>query len=33
MGQPITQGDLDMIETLNLKDIIRGYQYINIFSY
>ena len=32
MGQPITQDDLDVIETLNFKNIIRGYQYIFILG-
>ena len=32
MGQPITQDDLDAIETLNFKNIIQGYQYIFILG-
>ena len=32
MCRPITQDDLDMIKTINLKDIIQGYQYILILG-
>lgn len=32
MGRPITQEDLDMIETLNFNNIIQGYKYIFILG-
>ena len=32
MGNPITQEDLDLIQTINIKDIIQFYKYLIIVS-
>jgi len=32
MGNPITQEDLDLMQTINIKDIIQFYKYLVIVS-
>ena len=32
MGNPITQEDLDLMQTINIKDIIQFYKYLIIVS-
>jgi len=32
MGTPITQEDLDLMQTINIKDIIQFYKYLVIVS-
>jgi len=32
MGNPITQEDLDLMQTINIKDVIQFYKYLVIVS-
>jgi len=32
MGNPITQEDLDLMQTINIKDVIQFYKYLIIVS-